>query len=148
MTNWGDASDAFNANYVKLQLQNKANTPVFEEIVLMEQIRVSKNTPIDRTVTRSGPLNTSSFVIRDIHVTANISKKLYSFIETQSEPTASGGFNTVKFRISTTSIGAVATDAIAVTFEGFIYDLQEIANADQKFTVDFIVRETGTFTVT
>ena len=148
MTNWGDASDAFNSNYVKLRMQNKAQTPVFEEIILMENIRLSKTTPITRTVARSGPINTSSFVIRDIHITANISKKLYSFIEAQSEPTTSGGFNTVKFEITTTAVGAVATDAIKVVFEGFIHAMEELANSDQKFTVDFTVRETGTFTIT
>jgi len=137
---WGDVADIFNANNVLFKMGRIPNSPdTVEEIILIHTFKLVKDMPIDRTISRDGPVEVPNPILREFLINADMTKDLFDKLEALSEPTVRGGFNIEDFELDAVSINSAPEDSTLVC-DGFVRHFEGNAIEDTKYNVDFIIR--------
>lgn len=141
MPTWGNVANIFNSNNVLFKMGTTPNTPdTVEEIILIHTFKIIKDIPVDRTISRDGPVEVPNPVLREFLINADITEDLYDKLEAVSEPTTRGGFNVEDFQMLANSINVSGAEDITLNFDGFVRHFEGNAIEGTKFNVDFIVR--------
>lgn len=137
---WGDIANIFNSNNVRFSVGRDSGTsdPV-EEVVLMDTFKMEKDLPVQRDSVRAGPAENPDWLLREIIITALVTKDLYDKLEAISEETSRGGFFIEDFELNAESIGGDSKNS-TLSCDGFVRHLSLGAIKGQKYTVTFIIR--------
>lgn len=137
---WGDIADIFNANNVLFKMGRIPDSPdTVEEIILIHTFKLVKDMPINRTISRDGPVEVPNPILREFLINADVTKDLFDKLEAISEPTLRGGFIIEDFELEAVSINSASEDS-TLTFDGFVRHFEGNAIEDTKYNVDFIAR--------
>ncbi len=137
---WGDIANIMNGNNVLFKMGRTSGSPdPVEELVLLESFKMVKDLPVNRTSSRSGPVEVPDFVLREFLLNVNVTKDLFDKLEAISEPTTRGGFNIEDFELDAESVAGASQDSV-LNCDGYVRHFEANGVKGTKYNIDVTIR--------
>lgn len=141
MPDIGDLAKAINAQNVKLKIG-------LDEVIVIYNTELGKDTPINRVGTRSGAADFFQFQVIDLMFESVVTEAVYQTLNTLNTMTSRGALPLQAFTLTGENLGGAAGDDLVITFSGSITLLRSTAPQAGAYAVRCNIRiKNSTFAV-